>query len=101
MTEKNEDRITKRDYCYKPTHIKTELDSFKISQAFNKLQKYENIGTVEEFEVLKEKSEPNKPHRKPNADMTHEEVTCPSCGKYISEYTNRKYCDCGKALNWK
>ena len=54
-----------------------------------------------EFKILKEKSAPKKPIRKPNADMTHEEVTCPSCGRYVSDYTNKVYCDCGQHLCWE
>lgn len=51
------ERITKLDIVYTATNIKNELDSFTISQAFNKLQRYECLGTVEEFKVLKEKEE--------------------------------------------
>lgn len=47
-----------------------------------------------------EKQIPKKPIRKPNADMTHEEVTCPTCGSYCSAFKN-KYCDCGQKLDWE
>lgn len=47
-----------------------------------------------------EKQIPKKPIRKPNADMTYEEVTCPSCGRYVSQYRNEYYCECGQKLDW-
>lgn len=47
-----------------------------------------------------EKQIPKKPIRKPNADMTYEEVTCPSCGRYVSQYRNEYYCDCGQKIDW-
>lgn len=47
-----------------------------------------------------EKQVPKKPIRKPNADMTHEEVTCPTCRSYCSAFKN-KYCNCGQKLDWE
>lgn len=70
------------------------LDALKIASEL------QAIGTIEEFKDLKEKSVAKKVNRKPNYDMTHEEITCPICGKYISEYTSRNYCDCGQKLDW-
>ena len=48
-----------------------------------------------------EKQIAKKVIRKPNVDMTHEEVTCPCCDRYISNYTNKAYCDCGQKLDWE
>lgn len=73
----------------------------QLAEWLEDLQQYRAIGTVEEFNALKEKGIPKKVIRKPNYDMTHEEITCPICGKYISEYTNRNYCDCGQKLDWQ
>jgi hypothetical protein len=44
------DRITERDTIYKSTHIKEEMNSYDIAEAFKKLQKYEN---AEEDGLLK------------------------------------------------
>ena len=68
-------------------------------KALEEIQQYIAIGTVEEFKALKEKSVPKKPVEKPNCDMTYKEITCPTCGRYISEYRN-SYCDCGQKINW-
>jgi hypothetical protein len=69
--------------------------------ALEEIQRYRAIGIVEEFKTLKEKNKPKKPIRKPNIDWTHEEIICPTCESYISEYTNRKYCNCGQAITWE
>lgn len=77
-------------------HLRDFLENYK-----DELEQYRAIGTIEEFKALKEKDKPKKPIRKPNADMTHEEVTCPSCGRYVSDYTNEVYCKCRQKLDWQ
>ena len=46
-----------------------------------------------------EKQIARKPIRKPNLDWTNEEVTCPTCNRFVSEFRNQ-YCDCGQKLDW-
>lgn len=75
-------------------HLRDFVESFK-----EELKQYRELGTIEEFKALKEKSVAKKPIRKPNLDWTNEEVTCPSCNRNVSKYRN-KYCDCGQKLNW-
>ena len=106
-TTENE-RITKCDSVYTATNIKNELDSFTISQAFNKLQRYESLGTVEEFKVLKEKSEPKKPiPSRPLEKGAYINWTCPNCGNmrwsgyYYPPLTFNKICtDCLQTIDW-
>jgi hypothetical protein len=79
----------------------SEMEALCMAKdVLEEIQQYKSIGTVEEFNNLKEKSIPIKPIRQPNHDWTHEEVLCPRCRGYVSEYTN-PYCRCGQNLDWK
>ena len=78
--------------------IKYRIDT--ASEIVGKGEDGNSFGDLELAIVALEKQVPKKPIRKPNADMTHEEVTCPTCGSYCSAFKN-KYCDCGQKLDWE
>lgn len=80
---------------------KEEYEDLEIAlQVMKEIREYREIGTVEELQKLKEKATSKQPIRKPNVSWTREEITCPTCGRYISEYRN-SYCDCGQKLDWE
>ena len=72
-----------------------------MDKVIEELTEYRAIGTVEELKALKEKSVAKKPIRKSDINGKYEEVTCPNCGRFVDDYTNKKYCDCGQAINWQ
>lgn len=56
------------------------------------LKEYQEIGTVEEFKALKEKSEPMKPA------YQGEHEKCPTCGSFGVDV----YCaKCGQKIDWR
>ena len=67
------------------------------------LKQYKEVGTVEEFKVLKEKNEPKKPilnNPKINEFYIKEAKLCPACHSYINNCSG-DYCrDCGQKLDW-
>lgn len=87
------------DLCEDGKDILAGYDA--VIHAIEENQQYRAIGTAEEFKGLKEKNTPKKPIRKPDINGKYEEVTCPSCNSFIDDYTNKKYCNCGQALNWQ
>ena len=95
------ERITKLDIAYTATNIKNELDSFTISQAFNKLQRYECLGTVDEFKALKEKSVAKKSTEFHEDDVCIDFI-CPGCKEAVyGQPYKPKYCKhCGQKLDW-
>jgi predicted RNA-binding Zn-ribbon protein involved in translation (DUF1610 family) len=75
--------------------IAPAYSDYAIREIINKLAEYEDIGTVEEFKALKEKSE-SKEARYNNEDGW-ETYICPSCGKAVGEH--QKHCwNCGQAF---
>lgn len=75
-----------------------------ISDAIEKLAKYEDVGTVEEFKALKEKAEPKKPVLRSGVGRMHinkgnkphewkvtewQDWCCPVCGWFVGERFNR------------
>lgn len=82
--------------------LKNRITAYSmITNELEELEQYRKIGTVEEFEDLEYKSVAKKPIRKPDADMKYEEVICPCCENYISNYTNKNYCNCGQKIDWE
>ena len=64
-------------------------------KSLSEIQQYRAIGTVEELQALKEKSEPKK--AKYDNEDGWETYICPSCGKAVGEH--QKYCwNCGQAF---
>lgn len=98
-----------------PTMVKNMVESEKQAShaaIFRgaKLDLYEEIGTVEEFKVLKEKSIPKKPIYSDYDDNGNDEIipykaTCPVCeyefefGYWNDEYNH--HCICGQIMNWQ
>ena len=69
------------------------------------LKHYKEVGTVEEFKVLKEKSVAKKPHSISIAnDIGNSMVECPICharSDYDVKSIKRGYCwKCGQKLDW-
>lgn len=60
------------------------------------LEKYREIGTVDELITLKRKSIAVRPIRNPNRNWDYEEVTCPNCGITLDVKSN--YCSCGQRI---
>lgn len=73
----------------------------------DKLAPYVNIGTIEEFKALKEKSVAKKPiildRRCENVEEVCIEWKCPVCGlNVIEEPPCQEYCQrCGNKLDWE
>ena len=83
------------------------VEAVKVAiQAIERVQKFEAIGTIEEFKALKEKNEPKRPIC---YDKHH--YKCPICGEelgvdddsiYIYEEELPNYCSkCGQKLDWQ
>lgn len=88
--EKNEDCPT-CSICWN-CDIKVK-DCKYFNDAVEKLAKYENIGTVEEFKALKEKAEPKKPYYS-TFGCRH----CPICKGFVLD--THPVCKCGQKLDW-
>ena len=93
-------KIVHTSFCNKV--YESEIEALCMAKdCLKKIQQYRAIGTVEEFKELKEKAESKKPIRKLDINGKYEEVTCPSCGSFVDDYRNKKYCNCGQALDWQ
>lgn len=80
----------------------SEIEALCMAKdVLQEIQQYRAIGTIEEFKDLKEKNTPKKPIRKLDINGKYEEVTCPNCGSFVDDYRNKKYCNCGQALDWQ
>ena len=72
------------------------------------LEKYREIGTVEECREAVEKQKPKKPklNYKPRF-LGKTTYTCPKCGnccleEFANERQNNNYCwDCGQSISWE
>ena len=82
----------------------------KIGGLDVELGKYQSIGTIEELEILKEKSMPKKPIYSDYDDNGDDKIipykaTCPVCehefefGYWNDEYNH--HCICGQVMNWE
>lgn len=86
-----------------------EWDNLSIDELFEEIKKeheeiqqYREIGTVEEFKALKEKSVAKKPLRVPTDDTClYYESRCPSCGAWLSKEIKRTHCRCNQKLDWQ
>jgi len=73
-----------------------------IGKVIKECADYEEIGTVEEFKKLKEKSTPKKPIDNPLGSLYCE---CPNCSCSLlfedNDFTKHNYCsECGQAIDW-
>lgn len=65
----------------------------------NDLGEYQQIGTIEEFKALKEKSVAKKPIVEYHCGL---EMRCPTCNCNVSDIEDRKWdCSCGQKLDWQ
>ena len=70
--------------------------------ALEEVQKYREIGTVEECQEAVEKQKPKKTKE---LDIEYGYFICGNCGgaiAYTDDFTSHKYClNCGQAIQWK
>lgn len=84
--------------------IEKALDTMcDLAGAENVIEKYEEIGTIEELQALKEKVEPKKPISATVAKDKNKAVgkigKCPCCDSIVAE--DMLWCDdCGQKLDW-
>ena len=77
-----------------------------VLNALEEVQKYREIGTVEECREAVEKQKPKVPDYEGDgyADgyMVYDTWICPNCGKkYEVDYDDYKHCpECGQAIQW-
>ena len=78
-----------------------EVARYGIS-ALEELQKYREIGTVEECREAVEKQKPMKPEE---TDYNYNYYKCPVCGVCIfseDDIDNHRYClNCGQKIEWE
>ena len=73
-----------------------------VLKCVKEIQKYREIGTVEECREAMEKQKEKKP-----IDIEHDYscFTCPNCGAEIytiDDFRDHNYClNCGQAISWK
>lgn len=80
--------------------IQTALLHFKRVHSKVLLQQYREIGTVEEFQTLKEKNEPKKPILAVNMMLKDKNIICPNCEMKMP--LKFRYCNhCGQHLDWE
>lgn len=92
-----------RDTCYQPIRAKQAI-TVGI-QSMEKLQEYEQIGTLKEVREAVEKQIP----KKPTLDKPLMILECPSCGNYLQKVVDNEgstegfipnYCkDCGQKID--
>lgn len=76
-------------------------DELSHNRAIKRLLDYEEIGSLEEFKALKEKSKPKKPLHQGYV------YACPCCYDKVTIGStllrpNQKYCtDCGTEFDWE
>lgn len=114
MTDKEAIEALRKDneLCYKQCegaccdveNDKCTCGDVRIVSAFEELEQYRSIGTVEECREAREKQRAKKPlsrtHCKDgNHPLSQDIGRCPSCKSIISE--NMLWCDdCGQKLDW-
>lgn len=83
--------------------IEISIENYNLYREYKaKVQEYEEIGTIEEFKALKEKSEPKKVIVKGVMGFDGEEAyCCPTCGLDNAQWGCNRCVDCGQALDWQ
>lgn len=103
----NTDLCDNCEYCYSQGNFGNQKEAFSVAiNALEKVQKFEAIGTIEEFKALKEKSVAKKPYiqQSERGDC----FECPNCDSFIGyecdcrdEHYQIGYCpNCGQAIDW-
>ena len=85
-----------KDY---PTFATMKEFAKTCKKALEKVQAFEEIGTVEEFKALKEKSVAKKVIRLDDSDEYYD-YQCPSCGAKEKFCLRHRYCSCGQLLEY-
>lgn len=91
MTEQERKNLERR---VKDNKYLTRSETDYIVNMFEEVQKYREIGTLEECRVSMEKQKPHKWERGIEND-----VRCPFCGTMTTKTNEHKYCSfCGQRL---
>lgn len=79
----------------------SEIEALCMAKdVLQEIQQYREIGTVEEFKALKEKSVAKKIVYVSN--MGVKTPHCPNCDMELTmNMYQRKFCDCGQKLDWQ
>ena len=98
------------DLCYAQGNAGEHIKSIEIAiQALEEVQKYREIGSIEECRALREKQISEKPIMKQYYEDSEEEyLCCPTCGEILTDripLDNKDfyfYClNCGQKFNWE
>lgn len=97
------ERLTRRDWSKYGFYDKETpiLGARREYELYQRLGRYEDIGTPEECKIAVEKQHPKKPI---NPDDDYGTFKCPNCNGLIfteDRFETHKYCLlCGQALDW-
>ena len=106
----NEKLCDNCDLCYAQGNAGEHIKSIEIAiQALEEVQKYREIGSIEECRAAREKQIPKKPIMKPYFDdMEEEYLCCPTCGEILTDripLDNKDFyfhcLNCGQKFNWE
>lgn len=70
--------------------------------ALKEIQRYREIGTVEECREDRERQKPKKPKKVTNSGVRYtDEYVCPNCEQHFTGTGIAEYCyHCGQAIDW-
>ena len=106
----NEKLCDNCDLCYAQGNAGEHIESIEIAiQALEEVQKYREIGSIEECRAAREKQIAKKPMMKPYFDdMEEEYLCCPTCGEILTDripMDNKDFyfhcLNCGQKFNWE
>ena len=111
MTESEAIKILQRDLeiQVKNKALPDGIEAIQIAiQALEEVQKYREIGSIEEFRAAREKQIAKKPMMKPYFDdMEEEYLCCPTCGEILTDripMDNKDFyfhcLNCGQKFDW-
>ena len=106
----NEKLCDNCDLCYAQGNAGEHIKSIEIAiQALEEVQKYREIGSIEECRALREKQISEKPIMKQYYEDSEEEyLCCPTCGEILTDripLDNKDFyfhcLNCGQKFNWE
>ena len=106
----NEKLCDNCDLCYAQGNAGEHIKSIEIAiQALEEVQKYREIGSIEECRALREKQISEKPIMKQYYEDSEEEyLCCPTCGEILIDripMDNKDFyfhcLNCGQKFNWE
>lgn len=106
----NEKLCDNCDLCYAQGNAGEHIKSIEIAiQALEEVQKYREIGSIEEFRAAREKQISEKPIMKQYYEDSEEEyLCCPTCGEILTDripMDNKDFyfhcLNCGQKFNWE